>query len=124
MKQYLLGALSACLFLLRCASAQVAGGSISGTVVDPAGAAVAGAQVTVEDKTTGTSRQITTSRAGLYSAPNLTPGTYQVKVSAPGFSTTLRTDLAVSVGSELLVNLQLQLGATTSTIEVHESAPA
>jgi hypothetical protein len=124
MKQRLLGASLACLVLLRCASAQVAGGSISGTVADPAGAAVSGAQVTVEDKTTGTSRQATTNPAGLYSVPNLTPGTYQMKVSAPGFSTVLRTDLAVSVGTDLVVNLQLQLGATTSTIEVHESAPA
>jgi hypothetical protein len=102
----------------------VAGGSISATVVDPAGAAVSGAQVTIEDKTTGTSRQVTTSPAGLYGAPNLTPGTHQMKVSSPGFSNLLRTDLAVSVGTDLVVNLQLRLGAATSTIEVHESAPA
>jgi hypothetical protein len=110
--------------LIRPAGAQVAGGSISGTIVDPASAAVAGAKVTVADKTTGTSRELTTSPSGLYSAPNLTPGIYQVEVSAAGFSTVRRTDLIVSAGTEIVVNLQLQLGSTSSTIEVKESPPA
>ena len=110
--------------LVRPAGAQVAGGSISGTIVDPVSAPVAGAKVTVADKTTGTSRELTTSPSGLYSAPNLTPGIYQVEVSAAGFSTVRRTDLIVSAGTEIVVNLQLQLGSTSSTIEVKESPPA
>jgi hypothetical protein len=60
----------------------------------------------------------------LSSAPNLTPGIYQVEVSAAGFSTVRRADLIVSAGTEIVVNLQLQLGSTSSTIEVKESAPA
>ena len=104
--------------------AQVAGGSISGTVSDPSGAAVAGAQVIVEDKASGTSRQLVTGASGLYAAPNLTPGSYQVTVSSPGFSTIVRSGLTVSVGTETVVNLQLPLGATAATVEVQEAAPA
>ncbi len=110
--------------LVHPSAAQVAGGSISGTISDPSGAAVTGAQVVVEDKASGTSRQLTTGASGLYTAPNLTPGSYQVTVSAPGFSTLVRTGLTVSVGTESVVNLQLSLGNTAATVEVHESAPA
>src|SRR5260370_5586472 len=110
--------------LVHPSHAQVAGGSISGTISDPSGAAVTGAQVVVEDKASGTSRQLTTGASGLYTAPNLTPGSYQVTVSAPGFSTLVRTGLTVSVGTESVVNLQLSLGSTAATVEVHESAPA
>src|SRR5260370_1186431 len=110
--------------IVRPSWAQVAGGSISGTVSDPSGAAVAGAQVSVEDQASGTTRQVATGASGLYTAPNLTPGSYRVTVSAPGFSTVVRTGLTVSVGTEIVVNVPLSLGSTSATVEVRESAPA
>ncbi len=106
------------------AGAQVAGGTISGTVTDPGGVVVPGAQVTIESAATGESREVATSPTGLYSIPNLTSGTYRARISKPGFANLLRTNLIVSAGSEIVVNIQLQLGTTQQTIEVRESAPA
>jgi hypothetical protein len=103
--------------------AQMAGGAISGTVSGPTGVAVPNAQVSVQNAATHDTGQVTTSQAGVYSVPNLTPGTYQATISAPGFSTLLRSNLEVSVGSELVVNLQLQLGSTQQTIEVKGAPP-
>jgi hypothetical protein len=108
----------------RPVDAQLAGGTISGTVSDPTGAAVPNAQVTVDNTATNEARQITTSQNGLYRASNLTPGTYQIKVSAPGFSSILQSNVTVSVGSEVVVNLQLPLGSTQQTVEVTDTPPA
>jgi len=66
--------------------AQVAGATLKGTVTDPTGAAVPKAQVTVIDVATGITHNVTTDSAGVYAAPNLQPGVYQVRVVAPGFS--------------------------------------
>ena len=84
----------------------------------------AGCTITIESTETGTARQLTTNSSGLFNAPNLTPGTYKLTVSAPGFSNVLRTNLSVSVGTESVVNIPLQIGNTASTVEVRESAPA
>ena len=72
--------------LAACASlfAQSTGG-ISGTVTDQSGGAVPGAMVTVTDAERGTARQLTTDTAGAYAAPNLIPGTYNVRVEFQGF---------------------------------------
>jgi hypothetical protein len=105
-------------------AAQVGGGAISGTVTDPANAAIAGADVTIESVNTGEIRRVTTSATGLYSAPNLVPGPYAITVTATGFSTLTRSNLTVQVSSELVVNLQLQIGAATQKIEVVEESPA
>src|SRR5260370_31848248 len=96
--------------LIRPAGAQVAGGSISGTIVDPVSVPGAGAKVTVADKPTGTSRELTTSPNGLYSAPNLTPSIYQVEVSAAGFSTVQRSDISVLRHTSILWHLHAPSG--------------
>src|SRR5436190_10368163 len=70
------------------AYAQVSGATLSGTITDPSGAAIAGAKVSVTNKATGVTRDVTTDTAGFYSAPNLLPGDYEVTVAASGFSTT------------------------------------
>src|SRR5713226_4577756 len=70
------------------ASAQVSGATLSGTITDPSGAVIAGAQVSIANKATGVTRAVTTDAAGLYSAPNLLPGDYEVTIAASGFSTT------------------------------------
>ncbi len=70
--------------LVRSLSAQVAGGAVTGTVTDPSGNAIANAQVRIEEKSRNEVRQITTNQNGLYNAPNLNPGNYDIRVSAPG----------------------------------------
>ena len=64
------------------ASAQVTGATLSGTVTDPSGAAIANAQVSILNKATGVTSDVTSDSAGLYSAPNLLPGQYDVTVKA------------------------------------------
>src|SRR5580700_4440986 len=103
--------------------AQVAGGGISGIVTDPSGARVTGAQIAIENTSTREVRRITTSSSGLYTVANLAPATYQVTVTSPGFASLVRANLVVSVASELVVNLKLQLGNTSEMIEVTSESP-
>ena len=117
-------AIAAVGLLVRSLSAQVAGGAISGTVTDPSEVAVANAQVTIENTSTNETRQTTANQNGLYNAPNLNPGTYEVTVSAPGFAKLLQTNVVVDVGSEVVLNLQLRLGTTQTTVEVTATPPA
>src|SRR5258708_39425915 len=71
-------------FLCTSAYGQVAGATLSGTVTDPSGASISGAQVAITNAATGVVRKVTTNGAGFYSAPNLLPGTYGVAVSNEG----------------------------------------
>src|SRR6266851_9091300 len=79
------------LAIVLCLSIGVAlaqtGGSITGEVKDQSGAVAPNAAVTVTNSKTNVARSTTTNSAGIYSFPDLTPGTYQVKVAAPGFET-------------------------------------
>ena len=104
--------------------AQVSGGTISGTVSDPSGAAVAGASVEIRNVATDVARTLTTNEAGFYNVPNLVPGAYDVKVSANGFRNELRSGLTLTVGAQLAVNLQLQVGTASETVEIHGEQPA
>ena len=75
------------------AHAQVTGATLSGTVADPSGSVVSGAQVAIKDVATGITKDVTTDTSGLYSAPNLLPGNYEVRVTANGFSTIVQSGL-------------------------------
>ena len=68
------------------AHAQVAGGSILGTVTDPSGAVLANAEITIKDVATGVVRSVSSNSAGFYLAPNLPAGQYDLRITAPGFS--------------------------------------
>jgi len=100
------------------ANAQVSGATLSGTISDPSGAVVAGAQVSIANRETGVTRAVTTDAGGLYSAPNLLPGAYDVTVTATGFSTTKQTDIALAVGAQATLNVSLKIGEATQTVEV------
>ena len=79
--------------------AQVAGATLNGTVADASGAGVPNANVSIKNTATGVERDVTTDSDGFYSAPNLLPGTYEVTVSASGFSTAVQTGLTLTVGA-------------------------
>jgi hypothetical protein len=105
------------------ANAQAVFGSILGTVTDPQGAAVAGAKVTVTDKNKGTTQQTTTNDSGNYSVTHLIPDLYSVKVEAQGFKSTEQPNVTVQADAGSTVDLKLQLGATTESVEVTSEAP-
>src|SRR5438309_11009322 len=88
--------------------AQVAGGTLSGTITDPSEKLIPQAQVSITNVATGITTTVTTNSDGFYIAPNLLPGEYQVAVSAKGFSTETRKGISLSVGSQQVFNLALQ----------------
>jgi hypothetical protein len=98
-------------------NAQVSGGSISGRVTDPSGAVIPNAQISIENASTGNSRQITTNNEGFFSAPDLQAGTYNVTASAAGFKRQVR-QLSVSVGTAQLMDLTLTIGDASEHVEV------
>ena len=90
--------------------AQTSQGRIMGTVVDPSGAVVPQAKVTIANKATDVRRTMVTTSAGDYTAPNLDPGTYTVSVEATGFKKTVSTPILLEVSREVRVDLKLQPG--------------
>ncbi|HEX3228119.1 MAG TPA: carboxypeptidase-like regulatory domain-containing protein, partial [Pyrinomonadaceae bacterium] len=84
-------------FLLASAGAQELRGKISGRVVDPNGAAVPGASVKVIDVARNNTTTFTTNDEGLFTAPYLLPGTYQVLVEIAGFKKSIQDKVVVAI---------------------------
>jgi carboxypeptidase family protein len=97
-------------------------GSIVGRVTDPAGAAVAGAQVTATQAGTGFSRSATTDTEGLYVIPSLQPAIYNLTVEAKGFSTSKESGVTLLADQTLTVNVSVKLGVTTEVVTVTGNA--
>jgi hypothetical protein len=109
-----------CLFALCPASlhAQAASTtSIAGAVTDATGAVVAGASVKLTDKATNTPRTAVSNDTGRYFFANVVSGDYEIAVSKTGFRTT-KTIVTASVGTPLTVDLKLELGSVSETVEV------
>ena len=104
--------------------AQVAGATLSGTITDQSGSAVAGARVSIRNTDTGVSTDVTTNTSGFYSAPNLLPGTYEVTASAAGFATEVNTGVVLTVGAQQVLNIFLRVGQVTERVEVTGEAPS
>src|SRR5579862_3610435 len=92
------------LFISASLIAQTFRGTILGTVTDPQGAVVAGAQVTVRNVNTGLERTTQTSADGSYSVPELPIGTYNVVATQSGFQTAVISNIAVDVAAEKRVD--------------------
>src|SRR5207245_2538116 len=105
------------------AGAQVAGGTISGTVVDSSGRVIPGAQIAITNVDTGVSRSAATNEEGLYTAPNLLPGSYELKFSAPGFKTEVRSGIVLTVGAAAVLDLTMQVGTAIETLQVTGEVP-
>jgi hypothetical protein len=97
-------------------------GSLLGRVTDPAGAGVAGAQVTATQEGTGFSRAATTDAEGFYVIPSLQPAAYNLAVEAKGFSTTKEHGVTLLADQSLTVNLSLKLGSVTEVVTVTTNA--
>jgi hypothetical protein len=102
---------------------QVVGGTISGTISDRSGAVVANATVSLKNLATGVSTAVKTNAQGLYSLPNLLPGNYQQTVSAAGFGTAIRNGIVLTVGSQMVSNVEMKVGAINESVEVSAQPP-
>jgi hypothetical protein len=103
---------------------QVVKGSISGSVVDPQGAVVSGAQVTAKNLETGVVATTTTDSAGVYRLNLLPTGTYNVEVKAQGFKTATSNGVVVGAGRDTgLAAIHMSVGETSTTVEVTAEAP-
>jgi len=104
--------------------AQTAGtGTLVGTVTDTTGAVVAAAKVTVVNVDTSFVSETVTSTEGSYYAPYLAPGTYRLSVEAAGFKRYVRDGIAIRTSEVPRVDVQLEVGALTESINVTGAAP-
>lgn len=105
------------------AQAEAGGAALSGTVLDPTGATVANAKVSVVNNETNLSRTTQSNDAGLYSFTQLPVGTYELSVEAPGFKSAKRTGISLRVGAVAALDVSLEVGATQETVSVNADVP-
>ena len=106
------------------AGAQTFRGAINGTVTDPAGAAIPGAQVQITDDATGVARQTVSASGGDFNFPDLPLGSYTITVTTAGFDTIKVTKVSVSAGAIHTVPVKLAVAQQATTIEVSGSGLA
>ena len=116
-------ALPGALFLCLSASAQLTTATLAGSVKDATGAIVPGAVLVVTQTDTQTARTLKTDSHGEYRADFLPVGPYKVSVSAPGFKTLEREGIVLTVTEEAKLDLALQAGGSTETVEVTAEIP-
>jgi hypothetical protein len=110
-------------FFAASAFGQAVNATLLGTVSDASGAVVADAKVTATEVTTNTVRSTQTNASGNYTFPDLPPGNYAVTVEMTGFKRETRRDIGLLVNSSARIDVQLQPGNVTDTVEV-TGAPA
>ena len=104
------------------AQAQTVGATMTGRVIDPSGAVIPGATVTITNTGTTAFRSVLTGETGFYRSVNLQPGTYDIAVDLPGFSTASRKGVTLNVGAELTLDFQLSISSVTQTVDVQAEA--
>ena len=98
-------------------------GRISGAVVDPSGAAIADAAVTITNNQTGLRRTVTSNAEGLFVFPDLPIGTYSVETDRQGFRSEKREDISLLTGQSLELKFSLAIGQTSQSVDVSAGAP-
>src|SRR5579884_1408567 len=98
-------------------------GEIRGTVEDPSGAVIIGAEVAATPDTGGAGRRAITDKAGEYIIPAVPVGSYTVEVKATGFTTFVQHQIAVDIGHVALVNATLRIGVATQVVTAEARAP-
>ena len=93
--------------------------NLSGRVFDQSQLAVPGATVVIAERRTSLERSAQTNASGLYSLPDLPPGTYDVRVSATGFGSQERRELVLDVAQQAQLDFSLEIGEMTQTLPVN-----
>src|SRR6516165_3489538 len=103
--------------LLCCSAlAQDSRGTIGGRISDPQDGAIPGVKVVVTNIDTGVNTSLVTNEKGVYVAPLLIPGNYQVSVEHQGFKRATRSNITLSVSDDLQIDLRLELGNVSDSI--------
>ena len=108
-------------FLHVCAQSSTVA-QLSGTVVDPTGAAVPGAEVQVTNVGTNAVRKTASNGTGAYTFSNLDIGNYRLQVTAPGFTTYVQTGIELQANTNPAIVVSLKVGAVSQTVEVQANA--
>lgn len=99
--------------------------SITGTVLDPSGAVIPGATVTITNNATGTERTTVSDAQGGYTIPQVTPGTYKVSAKAGGFTEKVINNVQLLVNQPATITITFEkVGSTATTVEVEANAVA
>jgi hypothetical protein len=98
-------------------------GRVLGSVTDQSGASVPGATVILTDTQRGTSRTLATDASGEYVAPDLIPGTYEIRVEAKGFKSAERPNVLIEVATDVRADFTLQPGNISEIITVSGEIP-
>lgn len=105
-------------------SAQVVTGAISGRITDSTAAVLPGVTVQIQNVDTNFSREIQTDSGGRYEARNLPVGSYAVTAQLSGFRTEIRRGITLTVASDVVVNMELTVGAVLEIVAVTADVPA
>lgn len=98
--------------------------SMSGFVLDPAGAPISGANVSVTNAATGLSTNVSTNGSGLFVFPSISPGTYKITVESPGFEKAVIENFTVETAGKLHRNIELKAGEVTAEVTVENGGIA
>lgn len=110
--------------ITACALAQINQGSISGNVLDPSGAVVSGAKITATGTATGSKYQTVSTSAGAFRISSMSPGSYDVTVSAIGFKSAIEKGVVVQVGTISALDVKLETGVVSESVSVEADAPS
>ncbi len=118
-----IGSLAVLTVLALPLAAQDISGTIEGSVLDPSGAFVSGAKVTITNLDRNqVVRTVTTDASGAYAAPFSPVGRYSVKVEATGFKSATRSDIVLNVNDDLKINIALEVGSVSESVNVTEAS--
>src|SRR5436190_6384527 len=115
--------LAFCISLATGLFAQEYRATISGLVTDKTGAVLPGAKIVATETRTGTKVQSVSDSGGQYSLPFLLPGDYEIGVQASGFKAFTRKGLHVGSGDHPVIDIQMELGDVSQTVEVRAGVP-
>src|SRR5438094_971815 len=108
-------------FSVCCLYAQTFG-EVTGRVTDPSGAVIPGASVTLTNVNTNAVRNVVSTEAGAYTLPSIPPGAYRLRTELPGFKVAASEPFEVQVQQVVRLDVTLQVGQVSETVEVAATA--
>jgi len=109
--------LGLCAFAIP-ASAQIGNASLGGTVMDPSGGVIGSAELRLTNKATGFEARAVSNERGEYTFRNLTPGTYDLKISKAGFENYIQRGIVITINESAHADAALKVGAASETVTV------